>query len=124
MAPATEQTGVSLSAASRMMARGRTLAVHRNRLILLPLSNCYSDGIGPRAFTQDTRPPLAPTRVYARGAVYSTHGCPPWLAGGGCEISMIVYLLHDRRGAFIIRAWRCLQTFWLAKLSPMPLRLE
>ena len=29
---------------------GRTLAVHRNRLILLPLSNCYSDGVGPRTF--------------------------------------------------------------------------
>ena len=29
---------------------GRTLAVHRNRPILLPLSNCYSDGVGPRTF--------------------------------------------------------------------------
>ena len=34
MAPATEQTGATLSAAYRMMAGGRTLAVHRNRLIL------------------------------------------------------------------------------------------
>lgn len=38
---------------------GRTLAVHRNRLTLLPLSNCYSDGVGPRTFAQGTKSTLA-----------------------------------------------------------------
>ena len=44
-----------------MMVRGRTFALHRNRLIGLPLSNCCSGGVGPRTFAQDTKPPLAPT---------------------------------------------------------------
>ena len=32
--------------------------MHRNRLILLPLSNCYSDGVGPRTFAQGTKSTL------------------------------------------------------------------
>ena len=58
-----------------MMARVRTLAVHRNRLIPLPLSNCYSDGVGPCAFAQDTKLPLAPTpSPRPRRTVTSVHG--------------------------------------------------
>ena len=62
LAPSTEQTGANLSAASRiMMAQGERSRCTANRLIQLPLLNCYSDGGGPRTCTQDTKPPLAPT---------------------------------------------------------------
>ena len=40
------------------------------------------------------------------------------------EIWVIIYHLHDRGGAFMIRAWRRLPTFWLARPSLTPLRLE
>lgn len=34
---------------------------HNNSLILLSLSNCYTNGVGPRTFAQDTKSTLAPT---------------------------------------------------------------
>ena len=36
--------------------------MHRNRLVLLPLSNCYRDGVGPRTFAQDTNRLRLPLR--------------------------------------------------------------